>query len=325
MRLVLYSTLFLCISCQPKEKVGYVEQLDPSLEKIVSTQTSIEILEEGFQWSEGPLWVEQEKMLLFSDVPKNTIYKWTEKKGLESYLMPSGYTVIVEGNGGEGSNGLLLNTEGQLVICQHGDRRVVVMNAPLENPQTTYLTLADHYKGSRLNSPNDATYHSNGDLYFTDPPYGFINDDEGPLKELSFNGVYKIKPSGELNLLVDSLTRPNGIIFLDDSTLLIANSDKMKARWDAYTLKGDSIHSGRIFYDATAEAQIEQGLPDGLKISSKGIIYATGPGGVWMFDRTGKVLGKIKTTVASANCALDANEKYLYITATNYLLRVALH
>lgn len=324
MRLVLYSTLFLCIACQPKEKIAFVEQVDPALESIVSVQASVEILEEGFQWSEGPLWVEQEKMLLFSDVPKNTIYKWTEEKGLETYLMPSGYTVIIEGNGGEGSNGLLLNSKGELVICQHGDRRIVVMNAALEKPQTTYLTLADHYKGSRLNSPNDATYHSNGDLYFTDPPYGFINDDEGPLKELPFNGVFRLKPTGELDLLVDSLTRPNGIILLDDTTLLIANSDKMKARWYAYTITADSIHSGRIFYDATTEAQLENGLPDGMKISSKGIIYATGPGGVWIFDRSGKVLGKIKTTVASANCALDSNEKNLYITASNYLLRIPL-
>lgn len=324
MRLVLYSTLFLGIACQPKEKIAFVEQVDPALESIVSTQASVEILEEGFQWSEGPLWVEREKMLLFSDVPKNTIYKWTEEKGLETYLMPSGYTVIIEGNGGEGSNGLLLNPKGELVICQHGDRRIVVMNAALEKPQTTYLTLADHYKGSRLNSPNDATYHSNGDLYFTDPPYGFINDDEGPLKELPFNGVFRLKQTGKLHLLVDSLTRPNGIILLDDTTLLIANSDKMKARWYAYTITADSIHSGRIFYDATAEAQLENGLPDGMKISSKGIIYATGPGGVWIFDRSGKVLGKIKTTVASANCALDTNEKNLYITASNYLLRIPL-
>lgn len=323
--LVFLLLLFLVVACEPKEKVGFVEAIDPELKNSVSTETAVEILAEGFLWSEGPLWVEQEKMLLFSDVPKNTIHKWTEAKGLETYLTPSGYTLPEEGSGGEGSNALLLNANGQLVICQHGDRRMAVMNASLQKPTSHFTTLVDRLGRKKFNSPNDAAYHRNGNLYFTDPPYGFAKDDEDPLKELPFNGVYQLTSSGALTLLIDSLTRPNGIIVLDDSTLLIANSDKMKTRWYAYTVKGDSVHTGRIFYDATAEAQAEKGLPDGLKISSKGIIYATGPGGVWIFDRSGKVLGKIKTTVASANCALDANEKYLYITATNYLLRVALY
>lgn len=323
-RLVLYCALFLLVACQTKEKIGFVQSFDSALDTSISTDAAVEILAEGFQWSEGPLWVAQEKMLLFSDVPKNTIHKWTETKGLETYLTPAGYTVPMEGSAGEGSNGLLLNSKGELVICQHGDRRMATMNAPLQQPIASFATMVDSYEGKRLNSPNDAVFHANGDLFFTDPPYGFANDDKDSLKELSFNGVYRWKETGEIHLLLDSLTRPNGIILLDDSTLLIANSDKNKARWYAYTLKGDSLTNGRIFYDATAEAQTEKGLPDGLKISRKGIIYATGPGGVWIFSKEGKVLGKIKTTVATANCALDDDEQYLYITASTYLLRVRL-
>lgn len=318
------TTSFFLLACQSKEKVGYVEALDPALATIIAPESSIEVLAEGFEWSEGPLWIEQENMVLFSDVPKNTIYKWSEANGLETYLTPSGYTTQEEGHSGEGSNGLLLNAKGELVLCQHGDRRMAVMQASLKTPKPNFTTLVDRTKGKRFNGPNDAVYHTNGNLFFTDPPYGLANGDEDSLKELSFNGVYQLTTDDTLNLLVDSLTRPNGIALLDDSTLLIANSDKMKARWYTYSLQGDSIGSGRIFYDATSETQQEKGLPDGFKVSRKGIIYATGPGGVWIFDRQGKVLGKIRTTVAAANCALDQHEKYLYITASHYLLRIAL-
>lgn len=318
------SVFLLLVSCQSQEKVGYVEAFDSSMATIISPETSVEVLADGFDWSEGPLWVEHENMLLFSDVPKNIIHKWSEAKGLETYLRPSGYTIQEEGNIGEGSNGLLVNAKGELVLCQHGDRRMAVMKASLQTPHATFTTLVDRVQGKRFNSPNDAVFHANGDLFFTDPPYGLAKVDEDTLKELSYNGVFQLTTDGALHVLVDSLTRPNGIALLNDSTLLVANSDKMKARWYAYTLQGDSISSGRIFYDATIEAQQEKGLPDGLKVSRKGIIYATGPGGVWLFDGSGKVLGKIRMSVAVSNCALDSRENYLYITASNYLVRVAL-
>lgn len=319
-----FAVLFSLLACQPKEKVGYVEALDPSMATIIAPETSVEVLADGFQWSEGPLWVDQENMLLFSDVPKNVIHKWTEAKGLETYLAPSGYTTQEEGNIGEGSNGLLLNAKGELVLCQHGDRRMAVMQASLRQPIAVFSSLANLYEGKRFNSPNDATYYSSGDLFFTDPPYGLAHQDKDSLKELSFNGVYRLHANGNIRLLIDSLTRPNGIALLNDTTLFIANSDKTKAHWYRYILKGDSLAYGEIFYDATANAQTEKGLPDGLKISRKGVIYATGPGGVWIFDAQGRLLGKIRTSVAVSNCALDTRENYLYITASNYLLRIAL-
>ncbi len=322
-----YSFILLSIllfACNTQKDVGSIEKIDERFESIIKSDAKVELLAEGFEWSEGPVWIESEKMLLFSDVPKNTIYKWTEKDGLGEYLSPSGYTQEEEGNLGEGSNGLLLNATGQLVLCQHGDRRMALMESALNDPTTDFKTLANYFEDKRFNSPNDAAYNTKGELFFTDPPYGLADLDQDKAKEIKFNGVYRLNTKGEVSLLIDTLTRPNGIAFINDSTFIVANSDKAKARWYQYSIREDSVIGGKIFYDATTNAQTEKGLPDGLKISKNGIVFATGPGGIWLFDGKAKLLGKIKTTLASANCALDAEEKFLYITSHNYLLRVPL-
>lgn len=324
MKVYPFLLLLFFVACENKPELGSIEKIDERLDTVVDSSTEVELLAEGFEWSEGPVWIESEKMLLFSDVPKNIIYKWTAKEGLGEYLAPSGYTREEEGNLGEGSNGLLLNADGQLVLCQHGDRRMAVMESPLGNPDISFTTLTDNFEGKRFNSPNDAAFSATGELFFTDPPYGLADLDNDKTKELAFNGVYRLSKEGTVSLLIDSLTRPNGIAFINDTTFIVANSDKDKANWYQYTLRGDRVHSGKLFYNATAQAQAEKGLPDGLKVSKKGIIFATGPGGVWIFDVSGKLLGKIKTTMASANCALDREEKTLYITSHNYLLRVQL-
>src|SRR5690606_17433908 len=208
--------------------------------------------------------------------------------------------------GGEvGSNGLLLNPEGQLVLCQHGDRRMAVMQAPLDSPKPDYSTLAGQYQGKKLNSPNDAAYRDNGDLYFTDPPYGLEKNMQDPLKETPYQGVYKVSASGEMTLLLDSLTRPNGIAFLPgEKTLIIANSDPAKPFWYAYDLDEQGLlKNGRIFYDGTAASKMEKGMPDGLKVDQQGNVFATGPGGVWVFSREGEALGRIKVNQRTSNCA----------------------
>ena len=305
-------------------KKGYVEKNDPALDAIISTNAKVEIIADGFDWSEGPLWIERQKMLLFSDVPQNIIYKWTEKKGKEIYLSPSGYTGKTPRGGERGSNGLTSSKSGQLIICQHGDRRVSAMNAPIGHPLPVFRALADNYNGKKFNSPNDLVYNGSGDLFFTDPPYGLEKNMDDPLKEIKFQGVYKIKKSGELVLLLDSITRPNGIaITPDQKTLIIANSDPEKPYWYAYDFgKGDALIHPRIFYDASAASKKEAGMPDGLKIDSKGNVFATGPGGVWIFNRTGKLLGKIKFNGLVSNCAFSADEKTIYLTADDYVLRV---
>ena len=318
------------MSCKVTNEVrttGSIEKLDPALESIIDADAKIEVLAEGYKWSEGPVWIESEQMLLFSDVPNNTIYKWTEKDGAQVYLKPSGYTGETPSTSKEpGSNGLTLDTTGKLILCQHGDRRVARLDAPFNDPKPTFITVADRFEGKRFSSPNDAVVRSNGDIFFTDPPYGLPGQDEDSTKEISFNGVYKVSAAGAVTLVVDSLTRPNGIALTpDEKTVIVANSDPAKARWYAFDLaENDSVVNARILYDATENTKTEKGLPDGLRIDKQGNIYATGPGGIWIFNKEGKVIGKIRLPEPTANCALTNDEKTLYITSNMYLLRVKL-
>lgn len=326
MKYLLIASLFLA-ACSAKEAktIGNIERLDSDLDDLISMDAKIEIIGEGYEWSEGPVWVPKENMLLFSDVPKNIIYKWTEAKGVESYLTPSGFTGTETRSQEPGSNGLLLHND-SLILCQHGDRRIAKMNASLQSPQVQFTTLANTFNGKRFSSPNDAAYRNNGDLFFTDPPYGLGNkNDEDPEKEQPHNGVYRVSTAGVISLLVDSITRPNGIIFLNKDKIIVANSDPAKAIWYQYEINDkDSLYNGSIFYDATLTAKVESGLPDGLKADSQENVYASGPGGIWIFNKEGIVLGKIKLPVPAANCALSPDEKTLYITAAMYLLRVKL-
>lgn len=287
--------------------------------------TEAEILGSGFEWTEGPLWVESESMLLFSEIPTNTIHRWTEAEGVSVYLNPSGYTGDTDRGGEVGSNGLLLDPNGKLVLCQHGDRQMGKMNASLNSPAPNYETIVGEYQGMRFNSPNDAVYDSQGNLYFTDPPYGLEFNIDDPAKEIDFQGVYRYDTEGVLTLLLDSLTRPNGLAFLPaEQTLIIANSDPKKPYWYSYRLadQGRSLSDGKLFYDSSEALAKEKGLPDGLKVSSEGIIYATGPGGVWVFDALGVVIGRLKVGELTSNVALDKKEKYLYVTADSYVIRI---
>lgn len=325
--IVIVLLIALFISCSKKEEktLGTIERIDPALDALVDKDAKVEIIAEGFEWSEGPLWLKDQNMLIFSDVPKNIVHKWSEGKAAEPYLTPSGYT----GDNSpyskeEGSNGLFLSNDGKLVLCQHGDRKVAVMDAPLNAPASKFLPLADNYEGKRLNSPNDGIFNSKGDMFFTDPPYGLPNQAEDSTKEIPFQGVYRVSNS-QIMLLTDSVTRPNGIaLFPGEKRLIVANSDPNKAVWYAYDLnEDDSIASGQIFYDATGNTN-EKGLPDGLKIDSQGNVFATGPGGVWIFNKDGKLLGKIKVPESTSNCAFSPDEKTLYITADMYVVRVKL-
>jgi len=307
-------------------RIGIVERLDPAIDSIIMPGAQAEIISEGFQWSEGPVWVESQNMLLFSDVPADTIYKWTEKNRKQVYLSPSGYTGTQKRGGEMGSNGLLLDAQGRLVLCQHGDRRIPRMESALNSPSPIFTTIADNYKGRKFNSPNDAVYNKKGELFFTDPPYGLEKQTSDPAKELPYQGVFRVMTDGTVELITDTITRPNGIAFLPgEKTLLVANSDPAKPYWYAFDLDDDDKFSnGRIFLSAAEAAKDSHGLPDGLKADSKGNLFATGPGGVWIFNSTGMILGKIRLPDPVSNCALSTDEKTLFITNDMYVLRMVM-
>ncbi|MCR6722629.1 MAG: SMP-30/gluconolactonase/LRE family protein [Chitinophagaceae bacterium] len=333
MRILLIGLVCLTVACNNNSSkkseykaTGSIHKLDDGLDAVIASGAKIEIIGEGFEWSEGPLWVEQHQMLLFSDVPRDTVYKWTEDKGVEVYLTPSGYTDSIPRGGEMGSNGLVLDKEGRLVLCQHGNRQMARMDAPLDKPEARYTALANSFNEKRFNSPNDAVFNRAGELYFTDPPYGFESQsDQDPKKELSWNGVYKVKTNGEVVLLVDSLSRPNGIAFTpDEKQIIIACSDPQKPNLYIYDIAGDSLINGRVFYSTAEEAAKKRGLPDGLKIDSRGFVFSSGPGGIWIFNQEAKVLGRIDLDEAVSNVALSADEKTLYVTNDMQILRVKL-
>jgi gluconolactonase len=307
-------------------KIGIIERLDPALDNIIDSAAQGEIISEGYEWTEGPLWVESQQMLIFSDVPRDTIFKWTEGKRKEVYLTPSGYTDTVKRGGETGSNGLILDKDGKLVLCQCGNRQMARMNAPLDKPSPTYISIANQYKGKKFNSPNDAVYNSSGELFFTDPPYGLEKYMDDPKKEIPFQGVYKVKTNGDVILVTDSLTRPNGIAFLPgEKTLIVANSDPEKPNWYAFDIgDNDTFTNARIFYSAADHGKDEKGMPDGMKVDKNGNIFATGPGGIWIFNKEAKLLGKIKFPDATSNCAFTADEKTLFITNDMYVVRIKL-
>jgi gluconolactonase len=312
-------------SCATKkyQTIGNIEKLDPSLDEIISSDAKAEIIADGLDWSEGPLWLEKNKMLIFSDVPQNTIYKWTEAKGKEVYLTPSGYTDSAKRGGETGSNGLTLDNTGNLILTQCGNRQIALMTAPVDQPAAKFHSIANAYKGKKFNSPNDVIVNSVGEFFFTDPPYGLEKNMKDPKKEIPFQGVYKVKNNGDVILLVDSITRPNGIVLLPgEKTLLVANSDPAKPNWYAFDIAGDSLTNGRIFYSTLGSEKGLKGLPDGMKVDKAGNLFASGPGGIWIFNKSGKLAGKIRVTESASNCSLSGDEKTLYITNDMYILRV---
>jgi gluconolactonase len=289
------------------------------LNELIDPAAPIEVLASGFEWSEGPIWDRVAGHLLFSDIPRNSIMKWKEGEGLSLFMRPSGYTGVVDYGREPGSNGLTMDTAGRLHACEHGDRRVTRLEA-----DGGKWTLADSYEGKRLNSPNDLVFKSNGDLYFTDPPYGLPNRADDPRKELTFCGVYRVKPDRSIALLTAELKLPNGLAFSpDESVLYVAQSAPDAAIWMAYPVNDDgTLGVGRIFADVTHLAGTLRGLPDGLKIDQAGNLWATGPGGVHVITPEGQFLGRIDTGQSTANCAWGEDGSVLYITADSYLCRV---
>jgi gluconolactonase len=301
--------------------IGKIVRLDKGLDALIAPGTKIELLASGFEWSEGPLWIEDAGggYLLFSDIPRNSVMKWKEGAGVSVFMKPSGYTGVADYGREPGSNGLALDLHGRIIFCEHGDRRVSLLET-----NGGKRTLVDSFKGKRLNSPNDAVVRSNGDIYFTDPPYGLPKRYEDPRRELDFCGVYRLSSSGRLFLLTKEMTRPNGIAFSpDESVLYVAQSDPENPIIKAFPVKRNgAIGRAKVLYDFKDVVRKYPGLPDGLKVDKHGNLFATGPGGVYVITPEGKLLGRIHTGKATANCAWGDDGSVLYITADDSLCRV---
>ena len=298
--------------------VGTVDRIDPRVDALVPIGANIQKLAGGFAFTEGPVWDRRNNQLYFSDLRSNAIHTWNDEAGLGTYLQP-----VFEGNAGHpsvGSNGLNMDSQGRLLLMEHGNR--VVSRIESDGSRTV---LVDQYRGMRLNSPNDSTWHSNGWLYFTDPPYGLAQQESDPARELEYNGIYRLSPEGEIQLLESDQTRPNGIAFSpDQQTLYVANSDGAEKVWYAYDVMNDgSISNPRIFYDVND--QDTDGAADGMKVDVSGNIFATGPGGVWIFSPEGDHLGTIRPEEVPANVAWGDDGSTLYMTARTGLYRIRLN
>ena len=299
--------------------IGKIHKYDPRLDQVLATDARIEVIGSGFEWAEGPIWIKDGGYLLFSDIPRNSIMKWKEGQGVTLFMKPSGFTGVVDYGREPGSNGLTLDAQGRLVSCEHGDRRI----ARLEKDGGK-RTLADSYMGRRLNSPNDLVYKSNGDLYFTDPPYGLPKNWDDPRRELDFCGVYRLSHDGKLTLLNKDMTRPNGLAFSpDEKTLYVAQSDPDKAIWMSFPVNEDgTLGAGKVFADVTEMVSKNPGLPDGMKVDHNGNLWAAGPGGIHIYAPDGTRLGRIETGEKTANCAWGDDGSTLYMTADMYVCRI---
>jgi len=292
-----------------------IVRLDPRFDKLVPLNVKVERIVGGRSWVEGPVWNRKEKYLLFSDIPANAIIKWQEGKGTSVFLTPSGYTGTTPFDGPEpGSNGLAFDSGGRLVSAEHGDRRI----GRLEKTGRK-VTLVDRYQGRRLNSPNDLVFRSNGDLYFTDPPFGLPKSFDDPRKELPFQGVYKYSKNGKLRA-------PNGIAFSpDEKKLYVSNADPAHAVWTVFDVNPDgTIANAKVLFNGTAWTKSKSGVPDGMKVDREGNIFAAGPGGIHVFAPDGKHLGSIETGVPTGNLAWGENGSSLFIASNTNVFRLKL-
>jgi gluconolactonase len=297
--------------------VGSVVRLDPAFDAIAPQGAYIEKVADGFQFTEGPLW-RPDGHLWFSDVTANAVRSVTADGHAEILIPNGGGPTNAPPGSYIGPNGMVADKDGYVLLCQHANRRIVRVGKDLQT--TPYV---EKFEGKRFNSPNDLVYKSDGSLYFTDPPYGLLKQDDDPLKELKFNGVFRYA-GGKIQAVIKDLTRPNGIAFSpDEKTLYVANSDEKRKIWMRYDVAPDgTVSNGRVLADVTAEK--EDGLPDGMKVDSLGNVYGTGPGGVWVFAPDGRHIGTIKPPETPANCNWGDDGKTLYITARTGVYRIKL-
>ena len=323
------SSISCCMSVVGMEKkitavFPRLVEYDARLNDIIDHDAKIEKLADGFEWVEGPIWNKKEGYLLFSDIPRNAIFKWKEGEDVSLFLHPSGYLGKTAFKGKEpGSNALTYDAKGQLHVCQHGERRIVRLG-----PDGEQIVVADRYQGKRLNSPNDLVFKSSGELYFTDPPYGLPLRYDDPEKEIPFSGVYRVK-NGVVELLTKDLLVPNGLAFSPDEKYLYISNTGNKALkdpplWYRFEVNADgTLGKKEIFYEGSSFFERRPGSPDGLKVDVQGNLYCAGPGGLYIFSPDTKLLGMIEFAEPTSNCNWGGkNNDWLYITSNHAVFRV---
>jgi gluconolactonase len=304
--------------------VGQIHRHSPALDAVIASDVRIQQLADGFIWAEGPVWVRDGGYLVFSDVPGNIMYRWSEADGISVFMDPSGYDgPPTDAFAEPGSNGMALDPAGDLLVCDHGNRALAKVD--LKTRDKTFLL--DRWRGKRFNSPNDLAVSNSGAIYFTDPTYGLKGRNGSPLRELDFNGVYRLAPDGTLDLLDADLTFPNGVALSpDESRLYVSVSDPNDPKLVVYDMGADGLPTSKaVFFDATALREAGgPGLPDGMCLDTEGRLYATGPGGVLVLTPDAELIGVIETGTAIANCAFGEDGSTLFLASNHTLARVRL-
>jgi len=301
-----------------------IDRWDPALDAIVPRDARIEKIAEGFGWAEGPLWIKSGGYLLFTDVPGNKMWKWSEKGGLEKFLDPSGAASFDPNIWREaGANGLAVYDANSILVADTGNRGIQRLD--LKTKKKTPVAMS--FEGKKFSSPNDVVKMKNGVVFFTDPPYGFKKFDDAPEKEIPFNGVYRVGKDGTVTVIEKEFTRPNGVALSpDESVLYVAQSEGTKAIINAYTLDKDgNVTDKRLFQDTTdLVAADAPGAPDGLTVAADGTVFTSGPGGILVISKDGKRLGRIWDGKQTANCKFGDDGRTLYMTSSNFVARIRL-
>jgi len=311
-----------------------VARLDPALDALVSPEAKLELVKGGFGFTEGIVWVEKGRYLLFSDIPANVIYKLTPKGEASIYMQRSGYTkpdiwrVGFEQTNGKdpndpafekfymiGSNGLALDRQGRLVIATWAGRSIDRIEK--DGKRTV---LADKYEGKQFNGPNDLIVKKNGTIYFTDTFGGLRLREKDPRKGLEVQGVYMIK-GGKVTRIIDDIANPNGLALSPDQKVLYANGSRDKYVRRYRVLPDDTVTDSQMFIDISGDKT--PGITDGLKVDVDGNVWETAAGGVWIVSPEGKHLGTILTPELAANVEFgDPDHKTLYIAARTSIYRI---
>ncbi|HEY1605867.1 MAG TPA: SMP-30/gluconolactonase/LRE family protein [Allosphingosinicella sp.] len=309
----------------PYPVAANVQRAAPGLDALIPRGAEVEKIAEGFTWSEGPVWAREGGYLLFSDVPENKMYRWREGQGATLFLQPSGYAGSDLSPFREpGSNGLEAGAPGSntILVADSGSRGIARLDLATKRKQF----LVERYDGKRFNSPNDLVRGPDGAIWFTDPPYGLKDLDASPAKEMKVNGVYRLSRAGTVTRVEDGLAFPNGIALSPDArTLYVSNSDPKHAVIMAYRLNANgAVLSRRVFKDETAlAAKGLPGLPDGMSVDARGNLWASGPGGLYIFTPDGRELGHVDAGTAISNCAFGGPDgKTLFMTAGHEILRL---